>query len=46
MSAMRKPHELGFYSVKVQTLSFALGSGEQMKTRSEVTIINGNIQNF
>lgn len=46
MSAMRKPHELGFYSAKVQTLAFALGSGEQMEIRSEVTIINGNVQDF
>ncbi|THW35366.1 hypothetical protein D6D25_05201 [Aureobasidium pullulans] len=46
MSAMRKPHELGFYSAKVQTLAFALGSAEQMETRFEVTIINGNVQDF
>ncbi|THY73338.1 hypothetical protein D6C93_10456 [Aureobasidium pullulans] len=46
MSAMRKPHELGFYSAKVQTLSFALGSSRQMDTRCQVTVIDGNVQDF
>ncbi|TIA38647.1 hypothetical protein D6C79_07815 [Aureobasidium pullulans] len=46
MSAMRKSHELGFYGAKVQTLSFALGSSRHMDTRCQVTVIDGNVQDF